>query len=152
MPLSQQEADYLMKLGKQFTSDDPLILGSGAIKIIRDLISVDGREKFLLDVYQGSLTLRKYTFQERARRIVPLVRLDIGDTLRHSNPDGCAYGGLIEGSHIHVYREGYDIKCALPLHGFCFCFRDPKNMSTAFEDFARYRNILQLPVIQGRLI
>lgn len=114
MSLTQDEADYLMRLEKKFTSDAPLILGAGPLKFVRTLISGDGREQFLLDVHRGSLSLKKYTFQERARVIIPLVRVDVGETLRHTNPDGM----LVEGSHIHIYREGYDVKFASPLAGF----------------------------------
>ena len=146
MSLTQDEADYLMQLEKKFTSNDPLILGAGPLKFVRTLISRDGREQFLLDVHRGSLSLKKYTFQERARAIIPLVRVDVGETLRHTNPDGT----LIEGSHIHIYREGYDVKFASPLAGFPF--RAPDDMMITFEDFARFCNITVIPPIIGRLI
>ena len=121
-------------------------MGAGPLKSIRTLISEDGREQFLLDVHRGRLSLKKYTFQERARVIIPLVRVDIGETLRHTNPDGM----LIEGSHIHIYREGYDVKFASPLAGFPF--RTPDDMIITFEDFARFCNITMTPLIQGRLM
>lgn len=124
MSLTQAEADYLMQLEKKFTSDDPLVLGAGPLKFVRTLISEDGREQFLLDVHRGRLSLKKYTFQERARVIIPLARVDAGKTLRHTNPDPDAR--VIEGSHIHIYREGYDVKFAWPLDGFPF--RDPDDM------------------------
>lgn len=146
MSLTQDEADYLMQLEKRFTSDDPLILGAGPLKFVRTLISGDGREQFLLDVHRGSLSLKKYTFQERARVIIPLVRVDVGETLRHTNPDDT----LIEGSHIHIYREGYDVKFASPLAEFSF--RAPDDMIITFEDFARFCNITMIPPIKGRLI
>jgi len=146
MSLTQAEADYLMQLEKLFTSDDPLILGAGSLKITRPLISRDGRGQFLLDVYQGSLSLKKYTFQERARVIIPLVRVDVGETLHHTNPGD----EVIEGSHIHIYREGYDLKFACPLSEFPF--HNPDDMIAMFEDFARFCNITMLPQIQGRLI
>ena len=146
MSLTQDEADYLMQLEKKFTSNDPLILGAGPLKFVRTLISRDGREQFLLDVHRGSLSLKKYTFQERARAIIPLVRVDVGETLRHTNPDGTP----IEGSHIHIYREGYDVKFASPLAGFPF--RAPDDMMITFEDFARFCNITVIPPIIGRLI
>jgi len=146
MSLTQDEADYLMRLEKKFTSNAPLILGAGPLKFVRTLISSDGREQFLLDVHRGSLGLKKYTFQERARVIIPLVRVDVGETLRHTNPDGT----LIEGSHIHIYREGYDVKFARPLAGLSF--RAPDDMIITFEDFARFCNITMIPPITGRLI
>ena len=142
----KDEADYLMQLEKKFTSDDPLILGAGPLRFVRTLISSDGREQFLLDVHRGSLGLKKYTFQERARAIIPLVRVDVGETLRHTSPDGA----LIEGSHIHIYREGYDVKFASPLAGFPF--RAPDDMIMTFEDFAGFCNITMIPPIIGRLI
>ena len=77
-----------------------------------------------------------------------MVRLDIGETLRHVNPDG----GVIEGSHIHIYREGYDSKYAFPLDEFSSRFLDPNNVIKTLADFARYCNIVELPAIQGRLI
>jgi hypothetical protein len=146
MSLTQAEADYLMQLEKKFTSDDPLILGPGPLKCVRTLISGDRREQFLLDVHRGSLSLNKYTFQERARVIIPLVRVDIGETLRHTNPDG----EPIQGSHIHIYREGYDVKFAWPLDRALF--RAPEDMIMTFEDFARFCNITMIPPIEGRLI
>ena len=145
MSLTQDEADYLMRLEKKFTSDIPLVLGAGPLGFTRTLISSDGREQFGLGVYRGSLSL-KYTFQERARAIIPLVRVDVGETLRHTNPDST----LIEGSHIHIYREGYDVKFASPLARFPF--RAPDDMMITFEDFARFCNITMIPPITGRLI
>jgi len=146
MSLTQAEADYLMQLEKLFTSDDPLVLGAGPLKFVRTLTSKDGREQFLLDVYQGSLSLKKYTFQERARAIIPLVRVDVGKTLRHTNPDDT----LIEGSHIHIYHEGHDIKFARSLGEFPF--RDPDDIVTTFKDFAHFCNITMIPPIKRRLI
>ena len=146
--LTQAEADYLIDLEKQFTGDDLLVFDAGMFRIVRELISLDGREKFQFDAQRGSLVLKKFTFQERARVIVPLVRLDVGTTLRHRNPDDT----LVTGSHIHVYREGYDVKFAVPLVGFPFHFQDPDNVVTTFEDFARYCHITRLPHIQEQLI
>jgi len=146
--LTQAEADYLMDLEKQFVSDALLTFDAGSFRIVRELISLDGREKFLFDAQRGSLVLKKLTFQERARVIVPLVRLDIGATLRHRNPNDT----VVTGSHIHVYREGYDAKLAVPLAELSFHFRDSDNVVTTFEDFARYCHITRFPNIQEQLI
>jgi hypothetical protein len=146
--LTQAEADYLMDLEKQFVSDALLTFDAGSFRIVRELISLDGREEFLFDAQRGSLVLKKLTFQERARVIVPLVRLDIGVTLRHRNPNDT----VVAGSHIHVYREGYDAKFAVPLAELSFHFRDLDNVVTTFEDFARYCHITRFPNIQEQLI
>jgi hypothetical protein len=71
MSLTQAEADYLMALEKQFETDDPLALGDTPMRFTRRLVSLDGREGFLFDVWRGSLTIRKYRFQERARVAIP---------------------------------------------------------------------------------
>ncbi len=146
--LTQSEADYLMELEKRFAQDDVLILGAPGIRIERELISVDGRERFWLDIYQGRIELRKFTLQERARAVVPLVRLDIGSTLRHTNPDET----VITGPHIHVFREGYDLKFATALADFSFAFRDPGSLPLTLGDFARYCHIIGLPMIQEKLL
>lgn len=146
--LTQSEADYLMELEKRFTQNDMLILGEPGVRIERELISVDGREKFLLDVYQGRIELRKFTLQERARAIIPLVRLDIGQTLRHTNPDE----NLVEGSHIHIFREGYDLKFAAALADFSFAFHNLDSLPLTLEDFAHYCHITGLPTIQEKLL
>ena len=40
-----------------------------------------------------------------------LLRLDVGCTSKHTNPDNT----IIEGPHIHRYREGFDEKFALAI-------------------------------------
>lgn len=145
MSITQAEADYLIGLPKRFVTNDPLELGP-ALKIKRELVSADGRERFLLDVWCSGVWLGKYTFQNRVRVIVILVRVDVGDTLEHTNPDGVQ----VSGSHIHIYREGYDDKFAFPLNKYPF--GDPADMVRTFEDFASLCHIETLPPIARRLI
>lgn len=76
MSLTQTEADYLMALAKQFSTDDVLVLGDTPLEFSRDLVSLDGREYFVLDAWRGTISLKKYKLQERARVIIPLVRVD----------------------------------------------------------------------------
>ena len=87
MEITQTEADYLMKLVKQFETQDTIVLGNTYLKKFHPLISIDGREKFSLDVWHSSIVLNKYRFQERARSVIILARVDIGGAL-HTNPDG----------------------------------------------------------------
>ncbi len=145
MALSQKEADYLLALEKKCVTDTPIVIGHFAFKIIRELISADGRERFHLDLRHDSIRLRKYTYQHRARVIVPLVRLDVGNTLEHTNPDG----ERVSGPHLHLYREGYDDKFAFPLSDYPFS--DPYDMIKTLTEFALYCRIVNLPSVSGRL-
>lgn len=51
MSLTQSEADYLIALEKQFVTDDVLILGDTELDFSRPLVSLDGREQFIFDVW-----------------------------------------------------------------------------------------------------
>jgi hypothetical protein len=139
--LTQAEADYLMAMEKRFESDDPLILGDTPLSYVRPLISLDRRERFLLDIWRGRLNLKKYRLQERARSVIVLVRVDAGGA-PHTNPDG----EIIPCPHIHLYREGFDDKWAYPLANYHF--RTSEDIVITLEDFARFCNITGLPPIQ----
>ncbi len=67
MSLTQTEADALLALEKRFVDKSVLVLGSIAIHETRELISTDGREKFLLDIHRGRINLKKYTLNHRGR-------------------------------------------------------------------------------------
>jgi len=142
--IAQSEADYLMQLEKFFESDDPIELGVISLKCCHPLISIDGRERFLLDIWRGGISLKKYRLQERARSVIILVRLDISGA-PHINPDG----KTITCPHIHIYREGFDDKWAFPLEDFPF--GDLKDIVTTFYDFTKFCNISNTPVVQRRL-
>ncbi|MCS1412283.1 MAG: hypothetical protein M2R45_05489 [Verrucomicrobia subdivision 3 bacterium] len=103
--LTQAEADALFALDKRRVDDKPWDytgLG-GAITI--PLLSTNGREPFFLDLRRGRVKLAKGTYQNRARDVVILARLDFGGT-PHRNPDG----EEIASPHLHVYREGFGDK------------------------------------------
>ena len=145
MGLTQEEADLLIGLPKKFESDDLLELGNVPLNYTRRLLSMNGREEFFFDVRRGSLNLKKYTLQNRARTIETLVRVDIHGP-PHRNPDG----QVIPCPHIHIYKEGYNDKWAYPLT--THPFRDPEDIIITFEDFARFCNIVEYPDIQSKLV
>ncbi|MGI9073949.1 MAG: DUF6978 family protein [Bryobacteraceae bacterium] len=66
------------------------------------LTSVDKRENFELDVARAQLKLTKATYQNRARRPIILMRLDL-DGRPHRNPND----EEISCPHLHIYREGH---------------------------------------------
>lgn len=142
--LTQPEADALLAMEKHRLDDavhDFPSLG-GALTI--SLQSQDRRELFLLDIRQGRVDLLKGTYQNRARGVVVLARIDFGGAA-HRNPDDTE----ISCPHLHVYREGFGDKWAVPLPANRF--NHPGDHWNLFQDFMVYCNITQPPIIQRGL-
>jgi hypothetical protein len=142
--LSQSEADYLFSVEKCTTTSDLIGLPSlgGSIRV--PLSCKDGREEFSLDVYKNKINLSKGTFQNRVRTTIVLVRLDFGGA-PHRNPDGQEIGG----THIHLYKEGYNDKWAyeIPLEHFS----DVSDFWQSLQEFMKYCNITEPPQFQKGL-
>lgn len=142
--LTQAEADALIAMGKHRADaiewDYPDL--GGAISI--PLVSENRREQFLLDLRRGQIDLAKGTYQNRGRQVVVLVRLDFGGA-PHRNPDGVEIGS----PHLHVYREGFGDKWALPAPGDRFT--DLNDPWQTLEDFMRFCNVVEPPTIRRGL-
>jgi len=142
--LTQTEADALIALPKYKEDDSiwkyPSLGGSVSIP----LTSSDKRERFLLDVSHGQINLLKGKHQNRVRQRCLLVRLDFGGS-PHRNPDGTE----VPCPHLHLYREGYDDKWAIPAPKDTFS--DTTNIWRTFQDFMRYCNVISPPQIQRGL-
>ncbi|MDI6776966.1 MAG: hypothetical protein QMD03_06970 [Syntrophales bacterium] len=142
--LTQVEADILITMQKIRINNDtwnyPTLGGSIAIP----LLSINRRENFLLDIWRGRVDLLKGNYQNRARQVVILVRLDFGGS-PHRNPDG----EEIPSPHLHLYREGFGDKWAMPVP--CELFPHINDLWKMLEDFMRYCNIIQPPIIQRGL-
>ena len=142
--LTQSEADALIALEKHRVDDrvwDYPGLGGG---ISIPLTSIDKREHFVLDLRRGRIDLAKGSYQNRGRRVVPLVRLCFGGP-PHDNPDGVE----IESPHLHVYREGYSDKWAFPVPGDRFT--NLADRWQTFRDFQAFCNIVQPPNVRQGL-
>lgn len=141
--LTQVEADALIETEKRRIDDArysfPRLGGSLTIP----LESTDKREKFRLDVSQGRIDLAKVKYQNRARQVVVLIRLEL-NAAPHRNPDG----EEISCPHIHIYREGYGDKWAYPVPE---SFTDIDDSQQALDDFMAYCNITEPPEIQRGL-
>ena len=73
-----------------------------------------------------------------------LVRLDLGGA-PHRNPDG----EEITVPHLHVYREGYGDKWAVPVP--VDVFTSTNDVWRTLEEFMRFCNISQPPHIERGL-
>lgn len=105
------------------------------------LVSPNRRERFILDVSRSELVIGKGTYQNRARQVIVLARLDFGGK-PHRNPDDVE----VPVPHLHVYRQGYGDKWAFPVPAESF--RDMDSLQTMFEDFMRFCNVTEPPSIQ----
>lgn len=142
--LLQETADNLIKMEK-YIMDSQIIFPKAADFVKLDVVSSDGKEKFLLDINRkGTLKLTRCTYQKRYMTNIHLVRLDI-DTKPHRNPDGT----VISPSHIHIYKEGWGIKWAYPLDEFKeITFTNLSNLTHTFLEFCKFCNITKIPSIQ----
>lgn len=75
--------------------------------------------------------------------MVTLVRLDFGGA-PHRNPDDVE----VSSPHLHVYREGFGDKWAIPLPPI---FTNPMDAWLTLTEFMRYCNIAEPPNIQRGL-
>ena len=89
--------------------------------------------------------MSKLKLQNRARSAIVLVRLDV-DGAPHTNPDGTC----LPGTHLHVFKEGYDDKWAYPLDpGKFTSVGDP---GKRFHEFCTFCNIEGVPSVQGVIV
>lgn len=142
--LIQAEADALIALEKHRVDDEQQDFPTGGGLLVLALQSPDKREQFLLDISRGRIDLLKGTYQNRARQVVVLVRLDFGGK-PHRNPDDAE----IPSPHLHVYREGYGDKWAIPAP--IDKFGNTSDLRRTLEDFMRFCNITQPPNIRRGL-
>jgi len=112
--LTQSEADALIRVRKLFLDKTPLIIGGGNIQ--RELQSqIRAEERFYLNIRQTAIEFGIFSSVTRFFS-QPLVRICIDKDMKHENPNG----EIIEGSHIHLYREGFRDRFATPLLKYGF--------------------------------
>ena len=136
MELTQKEADRLLQLEKH-QSDSKMYqfpARGGKCQVPLTAGKGKGKENFLLDIYRGRRISIKMTYQTRARKIVPLARVDFNGA-KHCNPDGTE----VPTPHLHVYREGYGDRWAYPLSPQNFSAPDDPRQS--FTEFLQFCNI-----------
>ena len=142
--LTQAEADALLALAKHRVDTTAWDYPTPGGKVSIPLVSADRRENFLLDLSRGRINLAKGTYQNRGRQVVILARLDFGGA-PHRNPDG----GEIGSPHLHIYREGYGDKWAIPVPSDQFT--DLADLWQTLQDFMRFCNIVEPPIIRQGL-
>ena len=142
--LTQIEADALLAMPKRPTTADAYDFPAPGGNVSVPLVSHDGREEFLLDVWCGKIVLNKVRYQNRARGTIALARLELNGR-PHTNPDG----QVLDGNHLHRYREGYADKWAEPVPPSLF--PNIGSLLSALDAFLRFCNIAPGPQFSGRL-
>ncbi|MEQ9453178.1 MAG: hypothetical protein RLN76_01125 [Phycisphaeraceae bacterium] len=142
--LSQSQAEALIRVEKVRVTEALHDFPAPGAKLSVPLQSRLGRENFLLDIHRGRIDLWKGTYQNRARQVIPLVRLDFGGP-PHRNPDD----ELIPPPHMHVYREDFGDKWAVRINDeFC---DDLSDLWSLLHGFYAYCNIVQPPNLRRGL-
>jgi len=142
--LSQAEADALIAMEKHRVNKELTDFPMEGQSVVLPLQSADQREQFLLDLSRARIDLRKTKMQTRARHVIVLVRLDLGGA-PHRNPDG----EEIPIPHLHLYREGYGDKWAVPVP--TDRFGDIADVWRTLNDFMGFCHITRPPRIQRGL-
>ncbi len=142
--LPQSEADQLIAMEKIRVDDEMFDYPRLGGQISVPLVSRNKRENFILDISRGRIDLVKGTYQNRARQVVILVRLDFGGR-PHRNPDGQE----VSSPHLHIYREGFGDKWAVPVPANKFA--NMSDLWATLEDFMRFCNITEPPQIERGL-
>ncbi|MCD4783034.1 MAG: hypothetical protein K8T10_04290 [Candidatus Eremiobacteraeota bacterium] len=143
--ITSTEAKRLIEMEKVYSGQPGIIYFPTHGQFLN--LEFSGRQKkenFLVDISRKYFRVTGCTFQERYRVTIPLIRLDI-DGRTHKNPDNT----YLQCPHIHIYKEGYMDKWAYPLD--TNVFPDLNDIYKTMEDFFRYCNITDYPIVQEGL-
>lgn len=127
---------HLLKLRKFFTVSPRLPLENGSgYYLLKD---ESGKEEFQLNIIRKKVIefgANKKKFNHSYFR-QPIIRLEI-DAPPHKNPDFT----LVGRNHIHIYKEGYDLRWAYDLKDVSNLFTELNDFNLLFSDFCVYCNI-----------
>ena len=141
--ISENEAQALLQMEKHYTNSVSFVFTGLGEALRIPLFSGDRREEFVLDITRSRIEIRKTTMQNRARKAIILARLDLGGP-PHRNPDG----EEIPCPHMHLYREGYGDKWAVPLPND---FTNSSDVQLTLNEFMQYCTIVTKPNIKWGL-
>lgn len=139
--LTQAEANGLIQLPKIPASPRAEMYPGKGDSLRVDLHSLNRKEVFLVEITRGRIDIGKVNHQFVGRQIVPLLRLDLGVSVKHKNPDDV----WIVGPHLHQYQEGSDLKWATPLP--CAGFDPGDSLMTHLDKFFAFCNVAPQPSI-----
>jgi hypothetical protein len=134
--LSQAEANRLLDLPKYLEFPTSVSVPQCGRQREASAVSENGRERFTFDIYRGSVSVSKCSYQNRYRKEVRLLRLDLGGST-HLNPDNTH----IICPHLHIYKEGYSDRWAYPLPA---SFSGDQSLVVKLIEFLRYCKVANI--------
>ncbi len=141
--ITQSEADQLIAMEKLRVEDKEWFFPNPGERLAIPLVSSNKRESFMLSVTRGRIKLTKASYLNLARKSIVLMRLDL-DGPPHRNPDGIE----IPRPHLHIYREGFGAKWAIPAPDR---YRDTRDLYSTLWAFMDHCNIVEPPRIEKGL-
>jgi hypothetical protein len=151
MPISQNEADRLRRMTKEFAEPDLLeFSNTQPMRYQRALVSLDRRERFLLDLERGRRKRTRLRYQTRGREVIVLARFEI-DGPDHINPPTAPHrpGERIPCPHMHLYVEGFEDRVAFAMTDVPeLRVTDGNNGLALLEDFLRFCGVQHWPAFQ----
>ena len=140
--MTTEKAKELIDLEKMAEEETLEIdLSENPLKLRVPLISLNKDHFFYFDLYKKNGIRFKMNYQNRYQNNLVLVRIDIGKTLSHTNPDGT----IITGSHIHYHDEIFFDKIAYSLP--TGILSDVSDLRVSIVDFMRLINVNPFPKI-----
>lgn len=138
MMLSPEEIDELLQILKEIKYDKEYFKfpEKGESEKL-DVISLDGKKKFIIDITPGSKRSnpKKVTYQERFLKDIVLLRLDLYGQF-HTNPDG----EKISENHLHIIKHGYDDKFAYEIPKEFINIDDKIDTLINFLEYCKIKN------------
>ncbi len=152
--ITDNEALNFIKIEKEILNEGVIDFPRQNQFLVLDAVTKnDPKIKFTVDINRKRAILSRCTFQQRVYTSIPLIRLDI-DNKPHRNPDG----EVLEGNHIHIYKEGYNLGWAYPLNHAIIhqlnanfdlsLFEDLTSHIDTFISFCSLCNITKMPLFQ----
>jgi hypothetical protein len=142
--LNEDEAKRLLEMPKIKENDNVYSISQSGGKSIIPLLSIDKRERFYLDLSINRIDIKKGKYQNRARQVFVLARVDFNGS-PHRNPDGT----IVNCPHLHIYTEKYADKYAIELPQKYFA--NTEDLFQLLDEFMKYCNIINPPIIQRSL-
>jgi hypothetical protein len=131
--MSQADADNLINMLKRIDKPQSFSFPHAGEQRMVDVVSLDRKENFILDIRRSVIKISKCTYQNRYRKDIILLRLDVGGS-PHTNPDGVS----IDCPHLHIYKEGFEVRWAYALpEGFSV----DEDLITKLIEFLEYCKI-----------
>jgi len=141
MVLTQEEADELLQMLKKCVDKAVKLPIYGQRMDYETVSVVQKSERFIISVNRRNLMTDKISYLARYKKDnTILLRLDVAPTSPHINPDILG-GEKITGTRLHLYREGFDTKYAIPFEP------QDSDLEKTFYEFLDKFNVKEKPLI-----